>query len=86
MTSEFNPRDSSQIQDRYTHPKEGEGQGVYIMYQKNGNFSWCPSGNELRRVYLLDPTQWISGPIWLPLSPEDKKRIMDHFEEMCDRF
>ena len=80
----FGTNDSTIIQDRYDHP--AEGQGVYVMYHKTGSFQWCPSGNELRRVYLLDPTIWISGPIFLPLSKEDHSKIMQNFRDACDNF
>lgn len=76
--------DSTTIQEWYDHPTDG--QGVYVMYHKTGKFSWCPSGNELRRVYLLDPACWISGPIFLPLSKEDYDRIMKDFKDACDNF
>jgi hypothetical protein len=80
----FGPRDSTVIQDSYGHPTDG--QGVYVMYHKTGKFSWCPSGNELRRVYLLDPTEWLTGPIFLPLSKEDHTRIIENFNEACENF
>lgn len=87
-SNQFSPRNSLEILSSYTHPKyEGvEGQGVYVMYSKSGSFSWCPSGNELKRVYEQDPKEWLSGPIWLPLSKEDYDRIMNDFKEMCENF
>jgi hypothetical protein len=82
--SEFTPTDSLVIRDAYTHPKYvGEdGQGVYVMMSSRGSLTWGFSGNELKRVYNLNPSQWTTGPIWLPLSKEDYARVDEMFERL----
>lgn len=79
--SEFAPRDSHEILDGYPHPPKEEGQGVYIMVDTNGKSHWCPSGNELRRVYLLNPSLYLTGPIYVPLSKVDKDRLFKWMDD-----
>jgi hypothetical protein len=87
-TSQFEPRDSKKILESYGHPKYAgeEGQGVYTMLDAKGKLHWCPSGNELRRVHELNPSRWLTGPMFTALSVEDHKRFMDEFNRQCDNF
>lgn len=82
--SEFVPRDSKDVLDWYGHPDEG--QGVYVMLHRDGHLSWCPSGNEMRRIHQLKPEAWLTGPVFLPLGTDDHTRFMDEFNRHCDRF
>lgn len=52
------------IKDWYAHE---HGKSVFVMFDKRGTTHWCYSGNELRRIYLLDPSKWISEPLELPI-------------------
>jgi len=42
---------------------------------------WCPSGNELRRIYLLDPEGFASGPLELPIPDELKAAVDEAMED-----
>lgn len=87
--SQFEPRDSLELLEHYNHPKyvEGvEGQGVYVMLQKGGRLQWSISGNNLLDFYQRDPSAWLSGPIWLPQSPEDHARFKKEIQRIVDRY
>ena len=79
-------RNSKEIQEFYGHPADGEGQGVYMMLEVKGKVHWCPSGNELSRWHELEPTRWLTGPIFVPLSKEDHERFAKEFRRKVDRF
>jgi len=78
--------DSKIIKEWYDHPPKEEGQGVYVMFTKDGDLKWCPSGNELRRIHEIDPSQWMSGPIFLSLSKADDGRIREFLEDLVNNF
>lgn len=84
--SAFDPRDTKQIQEWYTHPKYAneEGQGYYVMIDIYLKAYICSSGNELKRVHQLDPSKWLTGPMWLPMSKEDYTRIWAREEYLMD--
>ena len=86
----FEPRDSKHILDWYEHPKYAtppqEGQGRYIMMNQLLEVFSCSSGNELRRIHELDPSRWLTGPIWVPLSKEDNDRIRAKEDHMMDNW
>lgn len=79
--------DSTNLFSHYSHPSGDDvGDGIYVMFRKEGQVSWCPSGNELARIYRLDPDAWMTGPIYLALSPADSRRIHTHFESLTNNF
>lgn len=78
--------DSKEIQEWYGHPPKDEGQGVYVMIDAKGESHWCSSGNELRRVHEISPSEWLTGPIYMTISAEDKKRLDAWLENVCDNW
>ena len=70
---------SKKIKKVYKHARSPS---VFIMFDKNFQAHWCYSGNELRRIYLEEPSNWISGPLELPITDDlDKKltSMMDNY-------
>lgn len=59
---------------------------MYVMMDINLRMHSCKSGNEMKRVYNLNPANWITGPVWLPLSKEDSDRIDAATEQMISNF
>lgn len=84
--SQFIPRDSLVIQDRYTHPMHVglPGQGVYVIFDKHGKISYSLSGNNLKWFYERKPENYMTGPIWLPLSPEDYNRVKESLDHLVN--
>lgn len=81
---DFASEDSLIIKDIYDHrnsPWDYEISkkypSVYIMFTKNFELAWSPSGNELRRIYLENPDGFISEPIHVPIPKYLKKEIDD---------
>ena len=81
------------IKEAYDHKRsqvpEGEARwdyqkypSVYIMFTKKFEVMWCPSGNELRRIYLESPGEFISEPIYVAIPRYLDAAItyaMDHY-------
>lgn len=53
---------------------------VFIMFGKDGTCHWCYSGNELRRIYLESPKEFVSMPIEVPI-PDDVNKALDNMYE-----
>lgn len=68
-----------EIKDWYEH---AHPQSVFVMFTKTLEVVWSLSGNELRRVYLLDPDAYSSGPLELPI-PDELRAVID---EAIDNF
>lgn len=66
-----------EIKEWYAHEKSPS---VFVMFDKNYKAHWCYSGNELRRVYLLDPSQWISEPLELPIPEHLDKKLTSYYD------
>lgn len=66
-----------EIKEWYEHEHDPS---VFIMFTKDFEIVWCPSGNELRRGYLENPSDFISGPIEVPITPELWKLISDDMD------
>lgn len=65
------------IKDWYEHKIEGS---IFIMLDKDHDVYWCFSGNELRRIYLEDPSYWLTGPIELSIPESLDKQITDFLD------
>lgn len=68
-----------EIKEWYEH---SHPQSIFVMFTKSLEVVWSPSGNELRRVDLLDPEAYASGPLELPI-PDEVKEVIDDY---CDNF
>jgi hypothetical protein len=66
------------IKDWYKHE---QSPSVFVMFDKNFQAHWCYSGNELRRVYLLDPSNWISEPLELPIPAHLDKKLTQMYDD-----
>lgn len=60
------------IKDHYPHE---HSPSIFVMMHKSFQLQWCPSGNELRRIYLESPDDFLSGPIEVPI-PKDLDKII----------
>ena len=67
-----------EIKDWYEHEHKSS---VFVMFTKTCEIVWCFSGNELRRGYLENPDDFISGPMELPITPALVKKLTDHIED-----
>ena len=74
----LSPIIEGEVKEWYEHVYRSS---IFVMMDKDMKLHWCPSGNELRRIYLLDPSQWLSAPTELPISPELDKKIMDWMDD-----
>ena len=63
-----------EIKDWYEHEHDPS---IFIMFAKDHQIHWAYSGNELRRVYLEHPENFISGPIEVPI-PEYLDQKLTH--------
>lgn len=90
--SDFAPRDSKILRNlgEYTHPRyvtpKEEGQGRYVMMDINRRLVHCQSGNNLLFIHNQDPSRWLTGPIWMPLSQEDCDRINAQEQSAINKF
>ena len=86
---DFGDEEKIVIKDHYNHKNEPWSHevsqkypSIYIMFDKSFNVHWCPSGNELRRIYLENPSNWISEPIYVAIPryvDAEIKGMMDNF-------
>lgn len=68
-----------EIKPYYEHERE---HSVFVMFRKSTELVWSFSGNELRRVYLLNPEEFMTGPLELEISEE----LMQKLTEFIDNF
>ena len=54
---------------------------VFVMFYKDWKTIWCPSGNELRRIYLESPDEFLCPPLEL----EIPKELSDELTEAMDQ-
>jgi hypothetical protein len=50
------------------------------MFTKDFKLVWCYSGNELRRVYLEHPADFISGPLELPIPEALDQQLTEMYD------
>lgn len=65
------------IKDIYEHE---HSPSIFIMFDVKFQVHWCYSGNELRRIYLEDPSQWISGPIEVSITDDLDKKLTELYD------
>jgi hypothetical protein len=70
----FGSEDVIVIKESYDHKNQPwsyelakQSPSMYIMMDKNFRVIHCPSGNELRRIYLENPEEYISEPIYVAI-------------------
>lgn len=68
---------SIEIKEWYEHK---QSPSVFIMFDKNYQAHWCYSGNELRRIYLESPDDFISEPLELPIPDHLDKTLTDFYD------
>ena len=68
-----------EIKEWYAHEHP---QSIFVMFTKELMVVWWPSGIELRRIYLRDPDQYVSGPLELPIPDEVNEAI----DQLFDKF
>lgn len=66
-----------EIKDVYTHE---HSPSIFIMFDNVYHVYWCYSGNELRRIYLENPSNWISEPIEVPIPEYLDKELTSLYE------
>jgi hypothetical protein len=64
--------DEIEIKSSYDHE---HSPSVFVMFTKTYQVVWCYSGNELRRVYLERPEDFISEPLELPIPRHLDRRL-----------
>ena len=67
-----------EIKDWYEHEHSSS---VFVMFTKEYEMIWCASGNELRRVYLENPDDYISGPLELAITNDLQKKLHDYYDD-----
>ncbi len=67
-----------ELKEWYAHEHESS---IFVMFNKRYELIWCPSGNELRRIHLIHPEEFLSGPIELPVTPEIYQMLVDHMDD-----
>jgi hypothetical protein len=76
-------KNMNEIKDFYNHESSPS---VFVMFDNKYQAHWCYSGNELRRIYLEDPSMWLNGPLELPITKElDEKltAMYDNYYAFC---
>ena len=66
-----------EIKELYEHEYSPS---VFIMFTKNYECTWCYSGNELRRIYLENPTDYISDPIEVAIPDDLDKKLTELYD------
>ena len=66
------------IKDWYEHEQMPS---VFVMFTTEHQVVWCYSGNELRRIYLEAPDNFISGPIELPIPQDLDQKLTEHYDD-----
>jgi len=66
-----------EIKEYYEHKYEPS---VFVMFNKNYEVMWCYSGNELRRIYLENPADYISEPLELAIPGYLDEKLTDLYE------
>ena len=69
--------DKIEIKEWYEHQSSPS---IFIMFDKDYRVHWCYSGNELRRIYLESPEEWISEPLEVPIPKHLDKTLTDLYE------
>ena len=77
ISGNLNVPEKLSIKDWYEHR---HSPSVFIMFRKSYEVVWSYSGNELRRVYLLQPEEFISEPIEVPIPKYLDKVLTDLYE------
>lgn len=67
-----------EIKDWYAHE---HSPSVFIMFTNEYKVIWCPSGNELRQVYLEKPENFIPGPIEVAIPKHLDETLRDYNED-----
>lgn len=89
LQRDFGSEDEIVIKDSYDHKNtpwshevSQRSPSVYVMFRKDWSIVHCQSGNELRRVYLENPEEFISEPLFLAIP-----RYLDaKMEDLIDNF
>lgn len=68
-----------QLKEFYGHEQMPS---IFVMMTKDMQVIWCPSGNELARIYKEDPDNFLSGPMETPV-PQD---LWDYISDMMDNW
>lgn len=66
-----------EIKDYYEHE---HNPSVFIMFTREGECMWCYSGNELRRIYFEDPSNYISTPIEMSIPDDLDKKLTEMYD------
>ncbi len=66
-----------EIKDSYKHE---HSPSVFVMFDKEFTVHWCYSGNELRRLYLENPDDFVSEPLELPIPDHLDKKLTDLYD------
>jgi hypothetical protein len=89
LQRDFGSEDQILIKDWYDHKNEPwshevstRSPSIYVFFKKDFFIVHCSSGNELRRIYLANPDEFISEPLYLAI-PRYLKAKMD---EWIDNF
>ena len=67
-----------EIKDWYEHE---HSPSVFVMFTKKYEVVWCYSGNELRRVYLENPDEFISEPLELHIPDHLDKKLTNYYDD-----
>jgi len=74
LQRDFGAEDELVIKDVYDHKNRPwsfdvcrRSPSIYVIFRKDWSIEYCMSGNELRRIYLEHPDEFISEPILLPI-------------------
>lgn len=66
-----------EIKTNYPHD---HNPSIFIMFDKKYQVHWCYSGNELARIYLEDPSDWISEPLEVPIPEYLDKELTNLYD------
>jgi hypothetical protein len=89
LQRDFGSEDEIVIKQRYDHKNVSwslevstRSPSIYVMFRKDWTIVHCESGNELRRIYLENPDEYISEPLYLAIPRYLKAKL----DELVDNF
>lgn len=87
LQRDFGSEDEIVIKEWYDHKNQPwshevstRSPSIYVMFRKDFTLVHCCSGNELRRVYLENPDEYISEPLYLAIPRYLQARIEEWIE------
>lgn len=72
--------------DPWSHEVCKRSPSIYVIFRKDWSIVYCESGNELRRLYLDHPEEFISEPLYLAVPRYLKAAMKARLDDLIDNF